>query len=114
MWDVKRKEEPEGRRRKEQCTRATGACGSSADARAALEEGLAVLTRDSRPRAFGEQARWRCTYGASLVVLGLTDAAGRELRREAVRVGKAHHDSGSSDEAAALLKTAYRRPGSPW
>jgi hypothetical protein len=33
-----------------------------------------------------------------------------EHYREAVRVGKANHDSGSSDEAATLLKTAYRRP----
>ncbi len=120
--------------------------GRGADARAALEEGLAVLARDSRPRAFGEEARWRCAYGASLVLLGLTDAADRELRqslaregpawlrgrvhkelgkvedlrgnraaamehyREAVRVGKAEHDSASSDEAATLLKAAYRRP----
>ena len=119
--------------------------GRGADARAALEEGLAVMTRDSRPRAFGEEARWRWAYGASLVLLGLTDAAGRELGqslalegprwlqgrvhkelgkvedlrgnraaamehyREAVRAGKANHDSGSSDEAATLLKTAYRR-----
>ncbi len=119
--------------------------GRGADARAALENGLAVLTRDSRPRAFGEEARWRCAYGASLVLLGLTDPADRELRqslalegpawlrgrvhrelgkvedlrgnraaamehyREAVRMGKANHDSGSSDEAATLLKTAYRR-----
>ena len=120
--------------------------GRGADARVALEEGLAVLEKDSRPRAFGEEARWRCAYGASLVLLGRTDAADRELRqslslegpawlrgrvhkelgkvedlrgnravamehyREAVRVGKAEHDSASSDEAATLLKAAYRRP----
>jgi len=120
--------------------------GRGADARVTLEEGLAVLERDSRPRAFGEEARWRCAYAASLVLLGRTDAAGRELRqslsleghawlrgrvhkelgkvedlrgnravamehyREAVRVGKAEHDSASSDEAATLLKAAYRRP----
>ena len=120
--------------------------GRGADARVTLEEGLAVLERDSRPRAFGEEARWRCAYAASLVLLGRTDAAGRELRqslslegpawlrgrvhkelgkvedlrgnravamehyREAVRVGKAEHDAASSDEAATLLKTAYRRP----
>ena len=47
--------------------------GRGADARAALEEGLAVLTKDSRPRAFGEEARWRCAYGASLVLLGRTE-----------------------------------------
>ena len=120
--------------------------GRGADARVTLEEGLAVLERDSRPRAFGEEARWRCAYAASLVLLGRTDAAGRELRqslslegpawlrgrvhkelgkvedlrgnravamehyREAVRVGKAEHDSASSDEAATLLRAAYRRP----
>ena len=119
--------------------------GRGADARVALEEGLAALARDSRPHAFGEEARWRCASGASLVLLGLTDAADRELRhslaregpawlrgrahkelgkvedlrwnraaaiehyREAGRVGKAEHDSASSDEVAALLKAAYRR-----
>jgi tetratricopeptide (TPR) repeat protein len=120
--------------------------GRGADARAALEEGLAALARDSRPRAFGEEARWRHAYGASLVLSGRIDDADRELRqsialegpawlrgrvhrelgkvedlrgnraaalphyREAVRVGKDEHDSGSSDEASRLLKTAYRRP----
>jgi len=118
--------------------------GRGADARAALEEGLAVLAKDVRPRAFGEEARWRCAYGASLVLLGRTDAADRELRqslalespawlrgrvrkelgkvedlrgnragaiehyREAVRVGRAEHDSASSDEAAKLVNAAYR------
>jgi tetratricopeptide (TPR) repeat protein len=121
--------------------------GRGAAARAALEHGLAALTRDARPRAFGEEARWRGAYGAALVLLGLTDAADRELRqslvlegprwlqgrvhkelgkvedlrgnraaamehyREAVRVGKANHDSDTSDQAAALLKTGYRQPG---
>ena len=37
-------------------------------------------------------------------------AAAMEHYREAVRVGKAEHDSASSDEAATLLKAAYRRP----
>jgi tetratricopeptide (TPR) repeat protein len=120
--------------------------GRGADARTALEEGLAVLAKDSRPRAFGEEARWRCAYGASLVLSGRIEPADRELRqaltlegpawprgrahkelgkvedlrghraaaldhyRQAVRIGKAEHDSGSADEAAALLKAAYRRP----
>jgi tetratricopeptide (TPR) repeat protein len=119
--------------------------GQGADARAALEEGLSALSRDSRPRAFGEEARWRYAYGTSLVLSGQIDAADRELRqslalegpawlrgrvhkelgkvedvrgnrvvavghyREAVRVGKAEHDPGSSDEATRLLKAAYRR-----
>jgi len=120
--------------------------GRAADARAALEEGLSALVRDSRPRAFGEEARWRYAYGASLVLSGRIDDADRELRqslalegpgwlrgrvqkeqgkvedvrgnraaalqhyREALRVGRAEHDPGSSDEASRLLKTAYRRP----
>ena len=63
--------------------------GRGADARAALEEGLAVLARDSRPRAFGEEARWRCAYGASLVLLGRTDAADRELRQSLALEGPA-------------------------
>ena len=119
--------------------------GRGADARTALEEGLAVLAKDPRGRAFGEEARWRCAYGASLVLSGRIDAADRELRqalplespawlrgraykelgkvedlrgdravaighyRQAVRIGKAEHDSGSADEAAVLLKTGYRR-----
>jgi tetratricopeptide (TPR) repeat protein len=119
--------------------------GRAADARAALEEGLSALVRDSRPRAFGEEARWRYAYGASLVLSDRIDDATRELRQslaleapawlrgrvqrelgkvedlrgnrgaaiqhygEAVRVGKAEHDPDSADEAARLLKTAYRR-----
>ena len=34
-----------------------------ASARAALEDGLAKLAADSRPRAFGEEARWRYVHG---------------------------------------------------
>jgi len=119
--------------------------GRGGDARTALEEGLAVLAKDSRPRAFGEEARWRWAYGAALVLSGPIDAADRELRQvlvleapawlcgrahrelgkvedlrghraaavehylQAVRIAKAEHDPGSADEAAALLKAAYRR-----
>ena len=49
-------------------------------ARDALEQGLAKLTGDRRPRAFGEEARWRYAYGAALVGLRQIDAAERELR----------------------------------
>jgi len=119
--------------------------GRGGDARTALEEGLAVLAKDPRPRAFGEEARWRWAYGAALVLSGPIDAADRELRQvlvleapawlrgrahrelgkvedlrghraaaaehylQAVRIAKAEHDPGSADEAAALLKAAYRR-----
>jgi predicted Zn-dependent protease len=33
--------------------------GRAADATAALEEGLARLARDARPRAPGEESRWQ-------------------------------------------------------
>jgi tetratricopeptide (TPR) repeat protein len=54
--------------------------GRPAEARAALEEGLARLSRDDRPRAPGEDARWRYTYGATLVALKDVAPAARELR----------------------------------
>ena len=60
--------------------RATGCSGSRPAARrcerndrprrsASLEEGLARLASDPRPRAPGEEARWRYAYGAALVAL---------------------------------------------
>jgi tetratricopeptide (TPR) repeat protein len=54
--------------------------GRPASAKTALEEGMARLSRDPRPRAFGEDARWRYTYGAALVALKNGVAADRELR----------------------------------
>src|SRR5687767_6884648 len=63
--------------------------GRGADARAALEQGLALLARDPRPRAFGEEARWRWAYGASLVLANRTDAAHRELRQSLTLDGPA-------------------------
>ena len=120
--------------------------GRGTDARTALEEGLAILAKDPRPHAFGEDARWRWAHGASLILSGRTEPADRELRqalalegpawlrgrahrelgkvedlrgdraaaiehyRQAVRIGSAEHDPGSADEAAALMKAAFRRP----
>jgi tetratricopeptide (TPR) repeat protein len=49
-------------------------------ARAALEEGLARLSADSRPHAWGEDARWHCAYGLTLVTLHEIELADRELR----------------------------------
>src|SRR5262249_30242653 len=43
--------------------------GRPAHARAALEQGLARLAIDPRPRALGEEARWRDAYAASLARL---------------------------------------------
>jgi len=50
-----------------------------AEARAWLEAGLAELRNDPRPKAPGEEARWRYTYGAALVALKDTQPAEREL-----------------------------------
>src|SRR5262245_58861542 len=55
--------------------------GRGADARTALENGLAVLAKDPRPRAFGEEARWRWAHGAALVLSGEIELADRELRQ---------------------------------
>jgi tetratricopeptide (TPR) repeat protein len=51
-----------------------------AEARAWAEEGLAQLATDPRPRARGEEARWRYTYGSALVALENIQPAERELR----------------------------------
>ena len=74
--------------------------------KAALEEGLARLARDPRPRAFGEEARWRYAYGAALVGLNNELAAERELRtalacatRDWVR-GRVHKELGKLADLA--------------
>jgi tetratricopeptide (TPR) repeat protein len=41
-----------------------------AEAREAIEEGLTRFATDPRPRAPGEDARWRYVHGAALVALG--------------------------------------------
>ena len=48
-------------------------------ARQSLEHGLAMLAGDSRPRAFGEIARWGYYHGAALVALKEAEAARRVL-----------------------------------
>ena len=84
-----------------------------ADAKRALEEGIVRLSRDPRPRAFGEDARWRYAYGSALVALKDVRPAERELRaalagtsRDWVR-GRIHKELGklaetSGDRARAL------------
>jgi hypothetical protein len=81
--------------------------GRPPEARAALEQGLAHLARDERPRAPGEEARWRLTYGATLVVLKEDVSAERELRaaleaatRDWVR-GRAHKELGKLADRAS-------------
>ena len=51
-----------------------------AEALQALDEGLAAAGHDGRPRAFGEEARWRYYRGAALSALGRLQAAETELR----------------------------------
>jgi len=77
-----------------------------AAARAFLEQGLAQLAGDLRPRALGEEARWRYTYGAALVALRELDSAERELRlalagatRDWVR-GRVHREIGKLADLA--------------
>src|SRR5205814_5056382 len=52
--------------------------GRPADAKAALEEGLARLSRDGRPRAAGEDARRHRGYGTGVVALQDVRPAERE------------------------------------
>ena len=54
--------------------------GRFEDARAAIAEGMDRLSRDSRPRAYGEDARWRYCSGAALIGLRRVELAERELR----------------------------------
>jgi tetratricopeptide (TPR) repeat protein len=49
-------------------------------ARLAIEEGMSRTSRDLRPRAFGEDARWRYYRGSALAGLHRLDEADRDLR----------------------------------
>jgi tetratricopeptide (TPR) repeat protein len=51
-----------------------------------LEHGLAMLAADARPRAYGEEARWRLSHGTALVSLD-RDKAARELRAALAAAG---------------------------
>lgn len=90
-------------------------------ARATLEQGFSRLTADPRPRAFGEEARWRYAYGAALVGLHERATAERELRAVLAAEGpgwvrgRAHRELGkladlAGDRCAALAqyRTAAR------
>jgi tetratricopeptide (TPR) repeat protein len=63
--------------------------GRPREATAALEEGLARLSADPRPRARGEESRWRYAYGAALVALKQIAPAERELQ---AALAAASHD----------------------
>lgn len=80
--------------------------GRPKEAQLALEAGLARLARDTRPRAPGEESRWRLAYGSALVANRELAAAGHELRlalelstRDWVR-GRAHTELGKLADIA--------------
>jgi tetratricopeptide (TPR) repeat protein len=54
--------------------------GRPEEALRAIDDGFALLSKDSRPRAYGEEARWHYLRGAALVLLHKTDDANRELQ----------------------------------
>jgi tetratricopeptide (TPR) repeat protein len=89
--------------------------GRPAEARAAVVEGLVRFASDPRPRASGEDARWRYAHGAALLALGDRRAAEPELRAAlegATRdwvAGRAHKELGTlagldGDRARALAE----------
>ena len=91
--------------------------GRPAAANAMLEEGLARLSRDARPRAFGEESRWRYLHGAALAALRDDPAAERELRaaligdtRDWLR-GRVHKELGTIADRSGnrmLARDEYR------
>lgn len=91
-------------------------------AREWLETGLAKLAVDPRPRAFGEEARWRYAYGAALTALKEIEAAERELRavleseapewlrgRAQMELGKLADLTGDRTRATQAYREAVRR-----
>ncbi len=92
--------------------------GSAADAERLLEDGMARMAADARPRMFGEEALWRLKLGTARLALGRTAEAEPDLRRvlglEARTwvTGRAHAELGKladlrGDRAAA--KAAFSR-----
>jgi tetratricopeptide (TPR) repeat protein len=81
-------------------------------ARAVLEDGLDRLSGDPRPRAFGEEARWRYCHGAALVGLHQIDLAERELgavlalEGSAALRGRAHNELGKLADLAGDRRRA--------
>jgi tetratricopeptide (TPR) repeat protein len=93
--------------------------GRSLEARAAFETGMRMLDGDPRPRAFGEEARWKLMYGKALVLLRDLEPARRELQaslastapdwvhgRATVELGKIDDFAGSRASAVALYRRA--------
>lgn len=95
--------------------------GRFEEARAAIAEGMDRLSRDVRPRAYGEEARWRYCDAAALVGLRRTELAERELRtvleadapewlhgRAHKELGKVADLSGDRQRAITEYRTANR------
>ncbi len=95
--------------------------GRSAEALEHVDRGLAQLATDSRPRAFGEEARWRYLRGAALVQLRRTEEAARELQivlelegtrwihgRARLELGKIADLSGERPRARSLYQQAVQ------
>lgn len=79
-------------------------------ARAALEQGLTKFGADARPRALGEEARWRYAYGAALVGLNERATAERELRAVLVAEGPGWLRGRAHKELGKLADLAGDRP----
>ena len=95
--------------------------GRAGAAAAALERGLAQLHADSRPRAGGEESRWRLAYGTALTALERDTQAERELSRASAaatrdwvrgraeyQIGILRERAGHGDGARASFSAAER------
>jgi tetratricopeptide (TPR) repeat protein len=95
--------------------------GRPAEARLAIEDGRARLAHDDRPRAAGEEARWRFTHGSILAALKENGPAEKELNaaligatRDWVRgrihkeLGKIADSTGNSTRAIEKFTLAER------
>lgn len=95
--------------------------GHPSEARKQLETGLSKLSLDTRPRAFGEEARWRLSYGTALAALSEIERARRELRavlasetndwvrgRAHLEIGKLADRAGDRSGAADEYRLALR------
>jgi tetratricopeptide (TPR) repeat protein len=82
--------------------------GRPFDARRAVERGLEMLASDPRPRAFGEEARWRLTYGTALAALR-DSRAESELRAALAQSTHAWLSGHVHQELAAVADRGGRR-----
>jgi tetratricopeptide (TPR) repeat protein len=95
--------------------------GRYAEARQAIEDGMDRSAHDARPRAYGEEARWRYCHGAALVGIHNVELAEGELRKALTlpapewlfgrvhkELGKIADLSGARQQAIAEYRTAIR------